>query len=162
MKLICYWSDSWQHGYNICQIGKFWETNSCLVQLRGNCLLSKMISPWVSSTSSMRQNQHVWIPTVQQEYGSLVNFKLTSVTLTQINTKTNCTNNFILSCNLQGRKKKKGTIKLSRSFIGCVERTYLMCMYGWMFVRVHKLFIQISGCKFCLFCLCFFPQKKQC
>ena len=31
---------------------------------------ARMISPWVSSASSMRQNQHVWIPTVQQEYGS--------------------------------------------------------------------------------------------
>lgn len=47
---------------------------------------ARMISPRVSSTSSMRLHQHVWIPTVQN-VAPLVNFKLTSLTLTQINTK---------------------------------------------------------------------------
>lgn len=150
-ELICVWSDFWQHGYNICQIAKFWETNSCLVQLRGNCLLSKMISPWVSSTSSMRQNQHVWIPTVQQEYGSLVNFKLTSVTLTQINTKTNYTN----SSNLQKR-----TIKLSRSSTECVERAYLTCTCGWMCVCAC-IVVYINLGVYVLFVLGFFSSKSN-
>lgn len=56
---------------------------------------ARMISPWVSSTSSMRLHQHVWIPTVQ-ECGSSCQLHADKLSI-DTNEYETCAINFTLS-----------------------------------------------------------------
>lgn len=95
-KLICYWRDFpllqnmetayvKQSSFDKLTAGWFsWEETA---------YWERMISPWVSSTSSMRLHQHVWIPTVQ-ECGSSCQLHADKLSIDTFET---CAINFTLS-----------------------------------------------------------------